>query len=164
MGLGMILLYKWLASLILGFWLSPFIFISLGVLGGFGWEFSALFLPFLIVSQYYLFYTCILDQKAFSCHWISNLLAFLSWLIIALFIAIVSRVNLMSGIEQLGLISLTILFGNLVTFVLSLFYQTPLEKCLGSYNRYFVLVSLIFPVIGMIVSSVMWLLSETRFI
>ncbi|CCN84394.1 conserved hypothetical protein [Vibrio nigripulchritudo SFn27] len=155
---------KWLASLIFGVWLSPTLFIAQGFLGGFGWQFSAIALPFLFVSQCYLFYTCILNRKTFTNCLISIPLAFVAWLIVSLFIAVVSSVNLIVGMERLGLISLTTLVGCLVAFVFSLFYQTPLEKHLSSYNRYFVFLSFVLPMIGMTVITASWLLSETKFI
>jgi hypothetical protein len=92
---------KWLASLIFGVWLSPTLFIAQGFLGGFSWKFSAITLPFLLVSQCYLFYFCILNRKAFTNCLISIPLAFVAWLIVALFIAVVSSVNLMVGMERL---------------------------------------------------------------
>ncbi|MBD1557144.1 hypothetical protein HC752_09345 [Vibrio sp. S9_S30] len=154
---------KWLASLITGVWLSPFLYIAQGFLGGFGWEFSALAIPLLLISQLYLFYTCILKRQVFARHWISIPAALAAWLIVGLFIAIISSVNLMVGFEQLGLISSTTLVGCLIAYVSSIFLPTPLEKHLAGYNIYFVIISVILSIVTMVVAAAMWLTSETQF-
>ncbi len=157
----MTLLYRSLASLLLGIFFSPLWFVSLGViLGfafGFGWEFYVLLFPLIVFSQYYLFSTLVIGKKLVKSPWISIPISMFSWLVIGVFLAIISTVHLLVGIERWGFLSVNFLITFTIVFVLSFFIRNQLEVKLAKLNKLIAALLFIVLIGGMVTMIFLWL-------
>lgn len=157
----MVLIYRCLASLLLGILFSPLWFVSLGVVSGFafgfGWQFYALFFPLIGFSQYYIFSTLVLDKNLVTSPWLSIPISMFSWLVTGVFLAIISTSNLLVGIERWGFLSVNLLITFTIVFALSFFVSNRLENKLAKLHKLVAALLFIAPIGAMVTITFLWL-------
>ncbi len=168
-----------LAACLLGAVLCPLIFVVLlgGVEmlrrrgGGLPPEFWSVTLPPLLISSGYLLYRFLrkpkeptADGKRLIVKIASGLMAILSWLVIAAFVAIISKYPLNTPFEQAGISLTFFLLASLLSLPIVLMRKTALQQRLMQLPSGGATAALVLVVAISAVIAVVYLMSPARFI
>ncbi|MCP4119998.1 MAG: hypothetical protein GY737_32300 [Desulfobacteraceae bacterium] len=153
-----------LAACMLGLVTSPFIYIAIGAPFHFPPAFSFLIIPPFLVGSGFLLWRFLSKPTDHAMKKIPMLLEGISWMAIAIFIILVSRFNLQTKFERLGLFCTFFLSASLCCLPLVLIRKTALEQRLARLPGR-VAISALLIILGLSgLSMISYLLSSPAFI
>jgi hypothetical protein len=152
-----------LAACVLGLVLCPFAYIAIGALRGFAPAFSFLTLPPLLASAGYLLYRFLSRPPQGPSNMLLLSAEVFSWILIGLFLVVVSGFTLVTRFERFGLSATLFLVASLVSLPVVLLRRTALQQRLSGLPRALAIVLLLAVLVVALVTMVVFLLQAPAF-
>jgi len=153
-----------LGSIIIGVILSSYLYIAVGALSSFSLAFTIVTVPPLIISSGILFWRYLSPQtkKAVSKSMLATEL--ICWLVIVVFLFLISRFALMSSFEKIGLFSTIFLLASVISLPVVLMRENALKQRLLRYPKGAIVVLLFVVLVSSAVFAICYNISSPRFI